>query len=927
MVPERITAKSMGSKSHVILRAVRHASDADILALRQLSANRSDILKLELTLRILLTYLPTGTEPRLYTSFVREISEPRPEVPCQASHLASPSLGETLSDEQAKIRARRLRLAPLSTRGIPNYQEADLLTCFLLHQAHRIDADLGSLELITQLLEPFIDHSEILRSWMITNLLPLQRLSYKYYPHTAPSYTLDEFGKLDAGVAVQSLLSRAVQLDDPGDTQKLGRDLRGLIGPWMYGERTRKRRKLDSRTKHRSSVSAATEDQEVLTESPQASEWAYVNHWLVDLSTRDFQRTVDAAVQWNGPSDVDYGDWDSGRPPLDNEELQTLTCRYAQAVLASIYATDQSSLETLMGSHRSLLQVARLLCLDEPPDLKRTDKPIVSGLDRQYITNLSSNHLHHKALLMQNNPFTTPSAQSITLLNVILTSCYKLLRLGSVKSIRAVAELSLFGNGANQLGEFRKTLHQLKAEKMEDGVWASIRRQMLWLQRWETQNDSEEPRGVFSKVAKPEYEKDLLRAMLDGGCYSFAVKMYCQSDELPLPNEVVESAVLSAALFAYDSASNGNRNRGGVRKMSDILSTFQHLFPNSFSFAQAKALLSATHAMSFYSLTLQHGVPFQPVNIRAHKDPVSLIGKILSQNPESYTHLDDLLDIGQNLVLASLTQIGQERNDADADQESAIARRRITRMAIEAALEENDFDTAYSYVVNRLSIGNQTKSNTIAKSSPMYTKQDDISWRAVYQAGCYPVSSHTSSRLRGLEQRMELLSQALLLAPSTALADVLAAWQKCEQEMTSQMAREAAEEKKWDEKADRKVPGEFADDLKPVMKQARVPTKSAPVEEAPMGLFEVARGAATALGKSAFPLRNVPKADQRPSTKSSQGRPLSTASVDSSDEGSMSGAGGIGRVRKRDMVSSMVTGGLASGIGWVIGESSRFLET
>ena len=138
--------------------------------------------------------------------------------------------------------------------------------------------------------------------------------------------------------------------------------------------------------------------------------------------------------------------------------------------------------------------------------------------------------------------------------------------------------------------------------------------------------------------------------------------------------------------------------------------------------------------------------------------------------------------------------------------------------------------------------------------------------------------------------------------------------------MIAQIAKETEEEQKWDEKGDRKVPGGFAADVNAIAQKARDPSRGALVEEAPMGLFDMARGAAATLSKNAFPL----KGSQKMSSSLTEGlhdRPLSGISIGSSDEGSVGGVGGTGRVRKRDMVSSMVTGGLASGIGWVIGES------
>jgi hypothetical protein len=156
---------------------------------------------------------------------------------------------------------------------------------------------------------------------------------------------------------------------------------------------------------------------------------------------------------------------------------------------------------------------------------------------------------------------------------------------------------------------------------------------------------------------------------------------------------------------------------------------------------------------------------------------------------------------------------------------------------------------------------------------------------------------------------MELLSQALLLAPPRHLEEVLGVWQQCEKEMTKVLAEEAEAEERFNDMADRRLPGAFATETIAIQPRREVGRGAA--AEAPMGLFEVARGAAAALSKSAFPLRA--------NSSAARGGGLER-SVDSdvlSDAGS---AGGEERVRKRDMVANAVTGGLASGLGWVLGK-------
>lgn len=366
------------------------------------------------------------------------------------------------------------------------------------------------------------------------------------------------------------------------------------------------------------------------------------------------------------------------------------------------------------------------------------------------------------------------------------------------------------------------------------------------------------------------------------------------------------------------------------------IAAFQSHFPTSQALEQIKALILATHSLSFYSLTLQRGVPLQPVNIRISLDALSLIDKVLEQNPRSYTKLDDLLDIGRNLVRAGLVKSDQSLPSSPSALHSTPdlkVERRVTAKAIEASLAEGDFDTAYSYVVNRLSPVESTQASS-EPSTASDNIEDDITWQAAYAAGRSRIkAAGGSSELRRLEQRMELLSQALLLAPAPSLAEVLATWQQCEEEMNRMLAQESVEEEKWDGRENHTLPGGFGiEDFDRVAQKPREPTRNAMNEEAPMGLFDVARGAATAFSKGAFPLRAPRSADatQKAPVKTVQHQPASPTGSDASTSGNRSSMDGEGRLRKRDMVSNMVTGGLASGIGWVLGKLtsmySRILE-
>ena len=127
------------------------------------------------------------------------------------------------------------------------------------------------------------------------------------------------------------------------------------------------------------------------------------------------------------------------------------------------------------------------------------------------------------------------------------------------------------------------------------------------------------------------------------------------------------------------------------------------------------------------------------------------------------------------------------------------------------------------------------------------------------------------------------------------------------------------EERAFEIKGSGALPGGFAADdreldateTRNVMARRTMPRGSASYEdEAPLGLFEVARGAASALRKSAFPLHGAGSGafrvgDDRDETRADVEHRESDSPTYSTE----------GRARKRDMVSNAVKGGL----GWMLG--------
>lgn len=277
--------------------------------------------------------------------------------------------------------------------------------------------------------------------------------------------------------------------------------------------------------------------------------------------------------------------------------------------------------------------------------------------------------------------------------------------------------------------------------------------------------------------------------------------------------------------------------------------------------------------------------------------------------------------MGKNMVKAGLISSNISGNDRDSDKsqtQEAIAEKRVVCMCIDAALNEDDFETAYSYVMSRLEVlatpshmqaqsvdFNAGTSGLIAELPAISV--DEWSWKAALQAGKYRRNQHTvkpthlgnssgNPEIRHLQQRMDCLSLALRCSPSSALQEILNAFRRCEEELQVQIKREEEEEAAWDQQGDNAIPGGFAT-AKP---HSDARSSSQIAEEAPMSLFDLSRASFARAHTGLSSLSSRP-------------------GVGPGDIGSSEASTPAQRARKRDQLAKAAAGTLASGVGWLIG--------
>ncbi|OAA66208.1 Secretory pathway Sec39 [Cordyceps fumosorosea ARSEF 2679] len=649
--------------------------------------------------------------------------------------------------------------------------------------------------------------------------------------------------------------------------------------------------------------------------------WEQVQDTLLSWATKSWTTATGAIKHWEGPRDVYFAE--DLTMSLSARKIQYLQKTYATTAIACVYSIAESSEEAL----RSLYQIClatrnRLDETDLPPTIERimSDMSLLPVVKTTLSVDPKMPAFMRHDLLKVSNPLTSAAPDGIELVTALTISAYLCTSLGVPWSVRRAGDLFFIGDEREQKGELGKLLRAIANQEPrgDDGYWKRSRDAILWLSDWGHRNSSRgllsHRCGPLSMVSKEHIEAEFLKTLLSKSRYSLSRQIYENLTE-PLAQVKLQDAVYQSALNAFDNASNLNRTRGGLKKCDEIIHSLPTVLERSSQpVKRVEALLKASHALSDYRLVLKQGEPFCPVVLRVHSDPIMIIEKVLSQNPKAYTRIQEFLEMGTNIVHASLTSRGLAMGvvavSSEIEQRLFVAEKRIVAMCIEAALNEDDFETAYSYVVSRLSRGKA------AASTDAVAISDTWSWAAALKAGQYirtersqqPTHLGTASgnpEIRHLEQRIECLATAICAAPPAELHQILKSFRRCEEQLDSAIREEAANETLWDTAGELgALPGNFdVPEQRPTQppRNATASTVARQVEEAPMSLFDLSRATAR------IAQRNI-------TTMSSlQGIPATASSATASQEQLEI------RTRKRDQLREAATGTLVSGVGWLIG--------
>ncbi|KFY08298.1 hypothetical protein V492_06343, partial [Pseudogymnoascus sp. VKM F-4246] len=878
----------------VILLAVQAAIRADIRTLRALLAAHPKTLH-DLILRILLTYLPESLDSSEYVQLLIEYDSGHVSAN-ETSIDTSPIEG--LSNAAASKNVRKLRLLSLRMDQAHHDAPEDPLILFLLHRSYRIDQQTGLIAQLPELLAPFLERSDYLRDWVLATVLPLLRRNYEYHATETETQPIEWFEGLGTVEAVDFLFSKTMRSNNGNESNDstLARDLRCLAGPWLYGNNQWKRRKVSL-----SEMGAQTVvplKGAVPSQGSQYHDWDAVFAWIINQNPASYIAVSDAIDEWGGASDVDLGGYGDPDALVSEEDRRQINERYGHCALTTAFRMPGDSIPALSQAYRILRNVVTRLKMPSISSLEVAAGRLAPVPELSEDGKPAREHIKELLSLLKNveQDFSGPSQSAVDLLQALIISSFLLLKGGAHTSIEKTGSMLYNQPESYQHTVLKEYLHKLGGSAgADDKLWVSARKEVLWLHDWGKPPSVEgataqRGRGVLGQIPRDTVEREILTALLTHGRYATARSLYEKSGEPPLPREELSTTVRSAAMHAFNNANNPNKTRGGVKKCLDILNAFPDTFRDSLSRERIIHLADAANYFANYRLVLNSGSPYRPSVIHTHGDPIALVEKVLAQNTSTYTDIDNFLNFGEKIVLAGLTIRDLEGHSTMApeqvDEQMAIARWRITSMCIDAALSENDFETAYSYVVNRLPTisGDAYAPPSHASDAPIPPKGaiahpplrvlDNWSWKAAFQTGKYRLNQYTlkpshvgnssaNPEIRHLEQRMECLSQSLLIAPPPALQEILNVFRRCEEELDAKIRQEAEQEEEWDRQGDdaSTMPGRFGVEEPPVtMARAGATMSSAKSRtgaEAPMSLLDLTRASAAQAQRSIAALTNV----------------------------------------------------------------------
>ncbi|KAK6525452.1 hypothetical protein TWF694_005588 [Orbilia ellipsospora] len=760
------------STPRAILLAAHYTSLSDIKSLRRLVGIRRDVFTVGLVLELVVRFLAESVDVEVYAGFVGDVVFEGIEDDTTTKELnLDLSYILPINDPSAIKTLESLSFPPshpsIQTQTDESDKSATLLS-FLHTRANAIDSETGSLETIDTLVSRFIETDVGVYIWYTGIISVLKRLVYTCSTtgEGVPlgGIGLSEFEALKVKDGVGLLLGSCV-----------GEDGGVVEGFEMVEAYITYHRRLALQSKPQS----------------QFDGWRYVFEWITAHARERFGVVWRIVRDWEGPNDEVERDG------------------YLKVVMGACYLCVRTDEETVQQLQDVVYRIAGKVGVKDLRDITLEE---VDGFVERFmngrgsiwnIFSSSSSHGVSEAVEEETaGELVKPSPVALRLLEMLVVSTRMFAMFPLNLTVREVMRMKFSGSKEDQVGLLRRAL-AVDGRQRTEQAYSDLRTACEFL-RVESK--------VIGRLSREDVEVEFLKDMLKATKFMLVTTTYVfpkvtrgrKATPGLLPPDIVEKVIVHTVTDFYDNSTNGNRTRGGMKNASNTLAILYPTHSSSLPLRRLSALLTATHSLSEYSLTLTPGTPLKPVQVRLYPDPPDLISRVLQSNTKAYLQLDSLVKIALDLTYAVFKPHDTNETEPSAAENAAV-KSRITGMCVEAALAEDDFETAFSFVVNKLvpthrkiQGSGKNKGGGLALTTP------DTAWQAALQAGRYRSPAMLAESIEGVatsqgieqvQKRMELLSQALVICPPEAMMDVLRTWKGCEEELELLLEKEVQEDK------------------------------------------------------------------------------------------------------------------------------------
>ncbi len=512
------------SPAKAILLAVQATTRSDIATLRTLLATCPNILN-PIFYRVVLTYLPESCPSSEYVQLLIDFDFGNISKSTDATIDESPIHG--ITEAQAAQNVRKLNLLNLRMSGLHENSPRDDLTLFLLHRAYRIDEETGLLTQLPELIAPFLARSDHLRDWMLGTLLPLLRLNCEYHPSPEGTQSLDWFEKLDTSGAVKFLLSRTIDPEASDELNKhaIVQDIRGIMGPWLYGSNQWKRRQTSTGNMGAQAIQPLGGKD--VAQKTLYHHWDKVFCWIMNEAITCHTAVAELVVQWADSTDVDLGGYAVPEALLPDKESEEINGHYAHAALSAAFRIPEATLPALADIHKILGKVHERMGMGPIPTLQAAASLLAPVFEFTVEDKSIKQQMKELIAYLRNEEctnFQKPTPASVKFFHACLTSTYLLLRsTEEPPTIEQTARLLTHDNDLKQHNKLREFLVSTAATAgSDDKIWLRRRNEILWLHDWGLQPHLEgtgesakhTSRGPFGLIPVTQIHTEILRTLV-----------------------------------------------------------------------------------------------------------------------------------------------------------------------------------------------------------------------------------------------------------------------------------------------------------------------------------------------------------------------------------------------------------------------------